>query len=101
MIMKYIVYQTPVNTSYCFMPFKYAIEHKLSRGDYVPVWRGEIESETVNGALEEIFELLNVNRPEHFCGRSLSVSDVVVLEGKPFYCDSFGWSEIPPENWNR
>lgn len=96
---KYIVYQCPLSIPYTFMGFKFAMTHDLKRSDYVHVWRGEIESETVNGALEKIFELLNVNRPECYCGRSLSVSDVVVLDKKPYYCDSFGWSEIPKENW--
>lgn len=52
-----------------------------------------------NMALEDIFEKFNVNRPDDFKGHSLSVSDIVVLksdgEEKAYYCDSFGFTEIP------
>ena len=43
--------------------------------------------------LEEIFTLLNVNHPEDYTGHSLSVSDIVVLNDKKYYCDSYGWVE--------
>lgn len=93
--MKYILFMCPVNTPYCFMGFDIAMKQNWSIHDYVPVWRGTITSETVNGALEELFRIFNVDRPEQYCGRSLSVSDVVRLDGKYYYCDSFGWSECP------
>lgn len=32
--------------------------------------------------------------PEDFKGHSLSTSDIVSLNGKLYYCDSFGWIEI-------
>ena len=92
---EYVIYMCPVSTPYCFMGFNFAVNHNFSMSDYVPVWRGEIESKTINGALEELFRIFNVDRPEQYCGRSLSVSDVVMLDGKCYYCDSFGWSECP------
>ncbi len=53
----------------------------------------------VNEFLEMIFTKFNYCRPEDFKGHSLSVSDVVVLsqgnECKAFYCDSFGFDEMP------
>ena len=50
--------------------------------------------------LEMIFQKLNVGeKPEGYAGRSLSVSDVVVLnqkgEKKAFYVDRFGFGELP------
>ena len=92
---EYILYQAPLSVKYTFMGFDFAMENNWSMSDYVPVWRGTIESETINGALEELFRIFNVDRPEQFCGRSLSASDVVLLDKKPYYCDSFGWSECP------
>lgn len=94
---EYVIYHAPISVSYTFMNFKYALKHNWKLGDYVPVWRGNIESETVDEALDKLFYIFNMDRPKEFCGRSMSVSDVVMLDGKYYYCDSFGWSECPPE----
>lgn len=32
--------------------------------------------------------------PDDFKGHSLSTSDIVELDGKLYYCDSFGWIDI-------
>lgn len=49
--------------------------------------------------LEEVFQRFNDDHPSDFCGHSLSVSDVVVLKTadacKAFYCDSWGFEELP------
>jgi len=49
--------------------------------------------------LSDLYEKFNIDHPEDFLGRSLSVSDVVVISqnGKStaHYCDSFGWAEVP------
>ena len=100
MKIKYRIFQVPVGCDYCFMDFKFAMEHKCNRRDYVHVYDGEFESETVNKALDEIFCLLNMCYPEDYHARSLSVSDVVTINGTPYYCDSFGWSELPDE-WRK
>ena len=94
---EYVVFHAPISVSYTFRSFEYALEHNWTLCDYVPVWRGEIESETVHEALEKLFVIFNINRPKEFCGRSMSVSDVVMLDGKCYYCDSWGWSECQPE----
>lgn len=48
---------------------------------------------------ESIYTRFNTNRPKDFTGHSLSVSDVVVLhqngQAAAYYCDSFGFAEIP------
>lgn len=47
--------------------------------------------------LEEIFARFNLDLPYDYQGRSLSVSDVVCFPdiGTAYYCDNFGWKEIP------
>lgn len=49
--------------------------------------------------LEKVYTRFNVRHPADFKGHSLSVSDVVVLskenQRKAFYCDSFGFAELP------
>ena len=44
--------------------------------------------------LEEVFYTFNATRPEDFTGHSLSVSDIVVIDGTPYFCDSFGWQKL-------
>jgi hypothetical protein len=55
-------------------------------------------NENDNKVLEELFEMFNVNYPEDYKGRSLSVSDVVAIVRKNvtryYYCDSMGWKLI-------
>ena len=54
---------------------------------------------TAKDDLESIYTRFNVDRPADFTGRSLSVSDIVVLhqDGKDtaHYCDRFGFSQVP------
>ena len=47
--------------------------------------------------LDELFEKFNVDIPADYKHRSMSVSDVVV-NGRAFYCDKFGWKEVDFEN---
>ena len=51
---------------------------------YKKTYEGEIETDKTDEfeILEEIFTLLNVNHPEDYKGHSLSVSDIVNLNGK-------------------
>lgn len=98
----YEIYQTPVSTPYCFRSFAEAMEADFSSEDYDLKYIGEvnIKDQTINYVLDEIFIRHNRDdRPNGKKMRSLSVSDVVVLDNRPYYCDSYGWSEIPPERW--
>mgnify|MGYP002648133504 CR=1 FL=1 len=49
--------------------------------------------------LENLFTQFNTDCPQDFKGRSMSVSDVVVMkrngEEKAYYCDSAGFKEVP------
>ena len=63
--------------------------------DYKEVYRGETESDLDQIVLENLFQKFNLSHPLDFQGHSLSVSDVVVLEGeRMYYCDSIGWRRI-------
>lgn len=69
-----------------------------SKSLYDVVYTGEVKpSDNVMGVLESLFTKFNINRPADFRGHSLSVSDVVELDGKYYYCDSFGFVEL--KNW--
>ena len=57
--------------------------------------------------LDKLYEKFNLDRPGDFGGHSLSVSDIVAIkqDGQVsyYYCDSFGFQELPdfrkPENY--
>lgn len=44
--------------------------------------------------LEHIFMIYNTDFPEGYKGRSLSCSDVVVIDEVPYFCARFGWEKI-------
>ena len=68
---------------------------KFNLEDYETVYEGTID-DCVNdtGTLEKLFEIFNINHPKDFRGHSLSVSDVVELDGVNYYCDSHGWVKL-------
>ena len=61
---------------------------------YQKIYEGEEEGENNFDILEKLFTKFNINHPSDFSGHSMSVSDVVILNGKKYYCDSIGWKEI-------
>ena len=85
------------NNSYVFRSFD-SIRNKkngFSFTDYELVYEGEIDDNEINFVLEELFVLFNLSdRPEGFKGRSMSVSDIVELDGEYYYCDIFGFKKI-------
>ena len=65
---------------------------KFDISQYKKVYEGEVQEEkNILRTLESIFEKFNLRHPSDFNGHSLSVSDVVVLDGVSYYCDSYDW----------
>jgi hypothetical protein len=75
---------------------------ELKKEHYEKVYEGKYElsdcmekENSVISLLEDLFCMFNENRPSDFTGRSMSLSDIVVIDGKKqFYCDRIGWKEI-------
>ncbi len=57
---------------------------------YECVWKGSV---TAND-LEDIYRIFNVAHPQDYKAPSLSVSDVVKVDGKFYFCDSIGFRKI-------
>ena len=81
------------NCEYAFGHYN-CCKDKINLDDYKVVYEGELYYPEMPNALEELFEIFNVRRPEDFEGHSMSVSDIVEVEGKNYYCDAFGWKEL-------
>ena len=94
--MKYKLLQikSAVNCPYIFSSFDFAQQKGLSLRDYEVVYEGVIKDSNVEDALEELFMIFNTCWPADFKGHSMSVSDVVELEGVYYYCDHVGFKKI-------
>jgi len=75
---------------------KYQDSDKVDSELYDKVFDGSVEAQN----LEDVYRIFNIDKPEDYRGRSLSVSDVVEIiaseSEKPgcYYCDSIGFKEI-------
>ena len=81
------------NCAYAFKHYEWA-KNVLDLNDYEVVYEGELDCPEMPNALEELFEIFNNKRPKDFKRRSMSISDVVEIDGKNYYCDFVGWVEL-------
>ena len=95
--MKYKIYQTdPRTCDYCFEWWSWAKDRFNFKRDYKEVYSGNVPPDEYGpkATLEELYREFNINHPADFKGHSLSVSDVVELDGRYYYCDNVGWLDI-------
>ena len=81
------------NCAYAFKRYEWA-KNVLDLNDYEVVYDGELDCPEMSSALEELFEIFNNKRPKDFERRSMSISDIVEIDGKNYYCDFVGWEEL-------
>lgn len=97
--MKYEIWQLKHEhlRAYGFMDYEWACEHGFNLDHYEKTYEAELKDNAEWDKeiyLELLFRIFNVNRPEDFKGHSLSMSDIVILNGEKFYCDSLGWKKL-------
>ena len=101
---KFQIYQLPGGDKYHGIRFAGMDELKaegvqLNHDDYELFYEGEVGEFRGNATLEALYTQFNTKHPEDFRGHSLSVSDVIVIsvDGKDtaYFCDSFGFTEMP------
>jgi hypothetical protein len=73
---------------------------RLDLAEYREVWHGEIHTgDHAAAVLETLFRMFNVDHPDGYQARSMSVSDVVLLGNGDIacahYCQMVGWEPIP------
>lgn len=93
------IYQLPVNNPAVFMSLEFVRENDImpKLEDYKLVAEShlyEITGATVIGLLDSIYHTLNLTHPDWFKGRSLSISDIIEIDGKYYYCDDFSWEQV-------
>lgn len=99
--MMYSIYQVknaPTYEKYLFASTRDLSDAGLavSRENYDLVWssraiRGRNDDEH---ALSELYARFNLRHPTGYKGRSMSVSDVVVIDGRAYYVDPFAFVPI-------
>lgn len=71
---------------------------KVDLNNYNEVYMDDLYSSIFSkniDILEEIYQKFNIGqKPESYKGHSLSVSDIVVLDGVNYYVDSFGFIKL-------
>ena len=101
---KFQIYQLPSGEKHHSVRFEGLDRLKaegvqLNKDDYELVYEGLVGEFRGNATLEGIFTQFNTNQPADFTGHSLSVSDVIVIsvddKDTAYYCDSFGFTEMP------
>lgn len=72
------------------------IKSKFDIDNYDVVYEGEIDDtdKETGDILEDIYVHFNMFIPKGFKGHSMSMSDVIRLNGESYYCDRFGFVKI-------
>lgn len=108
--MKYKVYQIPFpkdenNLEEVNKYRRYAFSHldwidEVNLSNYKMTYEGEISINLISelSPMDQIFKELNLNHPEDYKGHSLSVSDLLEINEKFYYCDAYSWEEIHFDN---
>jgi hypothetical protein len=98
-MVKYQIMQIE-DIEHCGYVFRGYSKDKFNIEDYEVAYEGELQrtDEQDIDICEILFYMFNVVRPKDFKGRSLSVSDIVVIiDGQyktTYYCDTVGWVQI-------
>lgn len=96
--MKYEIYQLKHDCKdyryKVFSPLKW-LEHDVEIEDYEKVYEGEVDDcKSVNMTLEKIYMFCQGCSDPNYRGHSLSVSDIVKIDGCNYYCDDYGFKKI-------
>lgn len=86
----------PGNAVLLFMSYSWLrnLGQRVDISRYYRVYTGETDKMTT---LEDIFRQFNVAHPADYLARSLSVSDLIVMDGRVWYVDCFGFRDVTDE----
>lgn len=68
----------------------------LTLDAYKKVYEGDFEENTKSNlpVTEQLFMKFNLSRPKDFKGHSLSISDIIVIDGQQYFCDEYCFKSI-------
>lgn len=79
--------------------------YSLSKDTYTLVYTDKIKTipESIEVLLDNIFTRFNVDIPRNFGGRTMSVSDIIVIyanaQKTTYYTDGCGFTRLPDDFW--
>ena len=86
-----IIYQLSIESNNIFRDYEWATRSgHLNTSGYHKVWSGELYTNNLN----KIFEIFNLNHPSDYRGHSLSISDIVSVDGVLYFVNDFGFVEL-------
>ena len=101
---KYRIYQMDIENAeagLAFMDYDFLKARGYERPPaeyYRLVYESEIEVKGPGNLLEKLFRIFNLEHPEDYSARSMSVSDIVEFYGNGkrefFFCDSIGFQMV-------
>ena len=68
--------------------------HGIDPARYRRVYEGTIDAASPREALDGLFIQFNVDHPADLRGWSLSMGDLVTIDGDLYYCDALGWVAV-------
>lgn len=89
------IYQAKKGTPYMFFDFDVAYKRFDFEKDYDMVYERETEV-SKDHALDDIFEIGNRGQLQQYADRmrSISVSDIIEIDGEFYYVEGFGFKDI-------
>ncbi len=82
---------------YIFMGSDFALEHGFSILDYRTVYAYK-KTDNIwlddEDTLDEVFRIFNLNQPDDYHGRSVSVSDIIMIDNRMYYVDDIGFKKV-------
>lgn len=95
------IYQTS-RREWTFESWHWAMIHGFDQNAYRKVHEMPVSRDTT---AEDIYRMLNLDHPDGYRGRSLSVSDVIVFVDEDgdeaLYCDSIGFKYLSHDFWEE
>ena len=81
------------NCEYAFSHYNWC-KDQINLDDYEVVYEGELDYPKMPNALEELFDIFNIRRPNDVKGRIMLVSDIIEVDSENYYCDAVGWVKL-------
>ncbi len=85
------------HADYIFMGSDFALDHGFSILHYSMVYTYK-KTDNIwlddEDTLNEVFSIFNINQPDDYHGRSVSVSDIIMIDNKMYYVDDIGFKSI-------
>lgn len=77
----------------CFRNYN---KDKFNLNNYEVVYEGEVDNTDKSDftVLEQLYMKFNINHPSDYRGHSISVSDIIELDGTKYYVEDLGYTKL-------